>query len=372
MQQIEVCPECGVPKYITSEHSWLNNGDIVQSRNQKSRMIFIETENLDPLFKGIEQIIGMPIEHMVITAGRRAIRGYLRSFIPEKVRQKIKDREIDYGPIDYAFADIARINGIGSFESVERRYEQDEHDFDTISISEPHSIPLTVASHVGAIELLTGFDQSYKYEEVAPDTYHITVFPSPHPEELKKRLWFHPHEHVEGDVELAKCATCGGPEALSGYKWFPKRGIIVNKTTRRRMAIQGDVLLDPIFQELERELGAGIPRVVVEAQRRFTKSGFYTMDDISDEGDFRAQLAFRGLGNLKELSMKKTGLYLRLENVALPLIVMGIAQGFFEMGFGLDSTDIDWELTEEGNLEAEVKPMHEEHSKDFQDVGPRS
>ena len=365
MNDIEVCPECGVPEYITAEHSWLNNGDIVQSRNRQSRMIFIETENLDPPFKGIEQIIGMPIEHMVITAERRALRGYLKSFVPEEIRKKIRNREIDYGPIDDAFCDIARINGVGSFKRVESRYEQGEHDFDTVSISEPHSVLLDVASHVGAMELLTGFDQGYRYEEVSPDIYHITAFPSPHPEELKERLWFHPHEHVEGDIELAKCATCGGPEALSGYKWFPKRGIIVNKTTRRRMAIQGDVMLDPIFQELEQELGAGIPRVVVEAQRRFTRSGFYTMDDISDEGDFRAQLALRGLGNLKESSMKKTGLHMRLENV-------GLAQGFFEMGFGLDSTDVDWELSEEGDLEAEVKPTHEERSRDFQDIGPRS
>jgi hypothetical protein len=357
MSALEMCPECGVPRLITTEHIWLNNGDIVQSRNHSSRMIFIETENLDPLFQGIEQIIGTPIEHLVITAGRRAYRGYLRSYVPKEIREKIARNELDYEPIDAAFRDIGRLNGVGSYALVERRYERDEDDYDIVSISEPYSVPLTVSAHVGAIELLTGVDQSYTCEEKSPGLYFIRTFPSPHPEEMRERLWFKPHEHTDGDIELEACGECGGPRALSAYRWLPDRGIVVNTLTRRRMAIQGDVLLDPIFQELESELGDIVPRAVVEAQRRFTKSGFYTIDDITDEGDFRVQLALRGLGNLKELSMKRTGMHLRLENAALPLIVIGLAQGFFEMGFGIDATSVDWEILAGGTLEALVKPL---------------
>ena len=369
MNSLERCPECGLPQIVTSEHSWLNNGDIVQSRNHSSRMVFIETENLDPLFAGIEEIIGAPIEHMVITAGRRAYRGYLRSFVPEKVREKIRNREIDYEPIDAAFRDIGRINGVGSYKPVGRRYEQDENDYDTVSITEPHSVPLTVAAHVGAIELLTGVDQGFSYERMFPDLYHITSFPSPHSKELKERLWFHPHAHVDGDVELERCATCGGPKAMSSYQWYPDRGIVVNKVTRRRMAIQGDVLLDPVFQELQEELGDEVNRAVVEAQRRFTKSGFYTIEDITDEGDFRTQLALRGLGNLKELSMRRKGMRLRMENAALPLIIVGLAQGFFEIGFGTGATDVEWELSEDGGLEAEVTPRSQEGAERATDNG---
>jgi len=80
------------------------------------------------------------------------------------------------------------------------------------------------------------------------------------------------------------------------------------------------------------------------------------MDDITDEGDFRSQLALRGLGNLKQLEMKRKGMSMRLENVELPLMVIGQAQGFFEISFGVDTT-VDWELSEERDLEVEVKPI---------------
>ncbi len=112
------------------------------------------------------------------------------------------------------FRDIAGINGTGRYERVDVRYKRDEHDYDTVSISEPHSAPLAVSAHVGAVEILTGVEQGYAYEEKSPDFCHITTFPSPHPEELKERLWFRPHEHTDGDIELERCSTCGGPHLL--------------------------------------------------------------------------------------------------------------------------------------------------------------
>lgn len=353
---LELCPECGVPKIATTEHLWSNNGDIVHSRAQSTRIVFLETENLDPLFRGIEQIIGLPIERMVITSSRRAYRIYLHGFVPELIREKIQRKEIDYGPYEAAFRIVAGLNGYGRYEEVSYRYEQDEDDFCKERLTEPFCIPLNVAAHIGAIESLTGADQGYRYEEVSPGVYDLTVFPSPHLEALKKRLWFEPYQHLDGDVELEKCVTCAGPKALSNFQWHQDRGIIANRITGRRMAIQGNALLEPVFLELEEELGDAIPRAVVEAQRIFTKSGFYTFDDINDEGDFRTQLALRGLGNLKELTMKKKGMHMRLDNVALPLIVIGLAQGFYEMGFSIDSTDVGWELSEDGTLEMEVKP----------------
>ncbi len=246
----------------------------------------------------------------------------------------------------------------GNYQFLDFRYEQDEKDYNTARISESFSILMNVAAHVADIELLTGVDHGYTYVEVSPGEYNIHVFPSPHPEGLSKRMWSRPYEHVEGNVELERCATCSGPKLLSTCQWFPSRGVITNKVTRRRMAIQGNALLDPVFDELEAELGDAIPRAAVEAQRRFTKGGFYTMDDITDEEGFRMRLALRGLGNLKQLDMRRKGLHMRVENIALPLMVIGQAQGFYEMGFDLDSTEADWKISEEGDLEMEVKPSN--------------
>lgn len=107
-------------------------------------------------------------------------------------------------------------------------------------------------------------------EEVAPDTYDVTCFRSQRPEELEGRMRLEPYEPKEGRVELEECATCGAPKILGEYTWDFDSGVIRSDLTGRRMALVGMAFIDPVFMELERELGEKIPRVVVEAQRRFS------------------------------------------------------------------------------------------------------
>src|SRR4030042_4224783 len=119
------------------------------------------------------------------------------------------------------------------------------------------------------------------------------------------------------------------------------------------MAMLGPGMMDLLFAELERELGDTIPEVAVEAQRRFTKTGFYSIEQVSDEGDFRTQLALRGLGNLREIKMGPPGLFMRIDNVVGHLLTVGMVQGLFEMAFDVDSS-VEWALSEDGNREGEI------------------
>jgi hypothetical protein len=121
------------------------------------------------------------------------------------------------------------------------------------------------------------------------------------------------------------------------------------------MAVLGPTFLDPLFDELELELGDTIPRAVVEAQRRFVKTGFYSIEEVSNEGSMRTQFALRGLGNLRGIEMGKKGVRVRLDNAVMHLLVVGMIQGLFEMTFGVDS-NVEWELSEENDLLVEVTP----------------
>jgi hypothetical protein len=341
---------------ISEEYLWLDNGDIVQKRDQRDRIIFSECENLDPLFAGIENILGTPIEHIIIDCIRRTYRSYCRLFLPSNVDEMVREKKLDARSLDDGLAKLAIPMGVGKFEFVDMRIEGDDDDFYTSSISEPNSLPMCAACHCGAMEAILGRDQGIEYTETAPDTYNLKAFPSPHPEALKGRMRIERYDHAAGGLELERCATCGGPVALSDNRWFLKRGVVVNRTTRRRMAVMGPNQIDPIFRELELELGETIPRVVVEAQRRFTKKGFYAMDDYADAAEFRKGLALRGLGNPKELEIKKTGLRMRLENAVLHLMLVGMMQGIFDAALDLDST-VDWEISHQGDLDIEVKPV---------------
>lgn len=366
MQEITFCPECKVPDLFNTLQVWLSNGDVIQRSNPSHRLSFIECENIDPLYKNIGEIIGVPIEHMVINIASRAVESYLAPLMP----QEFKDTLLGMKPGDTVLREgcrqlidtlnevnttMAAINGSGRYEVLGYRYERDEADYSTIRVTNPYSVPLVVGSQAGHNASLVGGEHEIDYEEVSPGVYEMTSHWTVFDEELKERLKIKDYSPRQGDIELEGCPSCGTPLALSSFEWYLDRGIIKNPFTARRMAVVGRSTIEPIFDELEKELGGAIPRAVVEAQRRFVKTGFFSIGDVSKEGNFRDHLALRGLGSLREIKMGTKGLQARIGNSIMHLMVVGLVQGIFEMAFDVDSF-VEWELSEEGDLAMEVAP----------------
>jgi hypothetical protein len=355
---INVCPECGVPEVLIQRWFWLNNGDIVQGANQAVRLGFIECENLDPLFKQIGEIIGLSIEPLVVDITSRGAARFTRSFFPEAIREAIQTKQIGLENIIELILDTCHIMGYGRYENVDFRYERDEDDYSILRIEAPFSVPEAAGSIAGVLGGLMGGDYATTYEEISPGVYVFNTHwseDSEDREEREEKLELVSYSRENGDLELEKCATCGAPKALNAYGWDLDRGLIVNKINGHRMAILGPELLDTLFDVLEEELGETIPATVVEAQRRFTKTGFYSIEQVSDKGDFRTQLALRGLGNLREIRMGPPGLFMRISNAAGHLLTVGMVQGLFEMAFDVES-NVDWALSGNGNLEVQVSP----------------
>jgi hypothetical protein len=355
MTQILLCPECRVPEQFTMEHLWLNSGIIVQRNDPSSRLCFMECENLDPLYEGIGKSIGMPIDHMVIDIILKGTANYVGNIIPQEVKDTMKSEVLGAEVIIGALSTRAQLYGYGKYEFVGYRYEGDKDDYLTIRVTEPYSLLLCCGSLAGSIEAVMDIPQEAAYKEISPGVFEVKSCMSEHNKELKERLRIKKYLYQDGDMELERCSSCGGPKALSSYKWSLDRGIIANTGTARRMALIGPGALDPVFEELEKELGETIPHAVVEAQRRFVKEGFYSIEEISDEEAFRTQLALRGLGNLREMEIGANGLHMRIDNAAGHLMIVGLAQGLFDMAFDLDS-HVEWEVSENADLELEVSP----------------
>jgi hypothetical protein len=353
MAEIERCPECQVPTQTTTNHVWLAGGIIVQSNDRDHRMVIIECENLDPLYKGIEELIGVPIERIIIETKRRATSEYIGRLIPAEVKEMILKREMSVEPMIGALNVTSAVMGYGNTTLVAYRFEQDQDDFVTERISEPYSVPLWCGDLTGSTEAVTGMDNDVTYEMESADTMVVTTRPAEHPPEFQERLQVKSYGFTEGGLELERCPSCGGPAALSAFAWHGERGVIISRETGRRVAMLGPAYQDAIFDELERELGDTIPRVIVEAQRRFVKTGFYSIKEIRDEEGFRKQFALRGLGELREMEMGERGLEVNIRNAALHLMVVGLMQGYFETATGSES-EAAWEMHEDGTLSLEI------------------
>ncbi len=357
MPEMETCPRCGLPLYVSSQHVWTKNGVIRSRRDEKQRLVFFECGNLDPLFDGISELIGVPIERLVIDASRRSTREYMRHVVPDDVKEMIRGKEIELKPVFDSTFTIWRAMGYGKLSLLDVKYEGGGDDFISVLAERPYSVPLAVGNFAGSLEAVMGKEPGVEYEETSPGVYRITVFESENPVELKSRLRWREYGkgHKEGDFDPERCPACEAPLALREFKWDPVNGSIRSSLTGRRMVMTGPSMIDPVFDDLQDELGEAIPRVVVEAQKRFVKSGFFAVEEVISEANMREKLAIRGLGYLRYLRMGKRGVELKMENVALPLLGVGLAQGLFERAFRMES-EVDWELDDEGDLLVEVLP----------------
>jgi hypothetical protein len=351
----DVCPECQVPDLLVQQQEWLNNGDIVQKANPAARIALVDCQILDPVFENIGDIIGVSIEHLIMNIAARANQRYLEGIIPPQVKEMIKGGQLDTSIMIESIASLAHVSGYGRYEWLGHRFEGDSDDYASERAIKPHSLPLAAGGFGGAVAASVGGEHKVTYEVEAPEVYIFTSRHTEYPEVLKEKLQFIPFEHRDGDVVLERCATCGGPKALSDYRWIQEEGLIVNRQTGKRLAMLGPAMMDPIFRALESELGEDINRVVVEAQRRFVKTGFYSPDMLDSEEAFRQELALKGLGNLKSLAMSASGLRMRLDNACLPLLTIGQVQGIFEMRQGADS-EAEWEISAAGDLDLVVTP----------------
>ncbi len=346
----ELCPECGVPSYFSSQHRWLNNGDIVNSMLEHERLTFVEFEFFDHVVRELERVLGISIERIVIATSQAAVRMYIESLLPDGVGDMIRAGTLSLTSLHEGLIEVAALSGFGRYVDREIRYEQDEDDHYTVRITRPFSVLLCAATHGAAFEAMLGYDHDIRYTQVDKDIYDITAFPSQHPEDLRSRLAPRRYEHRDGDLELERCGTCGAPKGLMEYVWDVEEGTITSKATGRRLFTSGPNLIMPIFEELEKELGEEIPAMLVNAVRDYAGGGLLPRELLQDEAAFRFQLALRGLGNLEYLRADAGGLRMRLRNPCLSLVVVGIVQGMYDDLFGVRSR-AEWSLDEAGDLE---------------------
>jgi hypothetical protein len=358
MPDIDICPECRVPRHITSEHVWLGNGVIGSKRDETHRLVFFESGILDPVFEGIGKAAGRPIKDLVINASRLSTREYVSRMLPADVRSMVQNRELDVQLVINSAFLMWQIMGYGRITIKELRYEQDEDDFITALIDKPYSAPLSLGNFAGSIEAWSEAAPLIEYKKVSPITYEVTISHDLHPPEHRKKLGWkgYKRELKPGDIELDRCSTCEGPKYLSEFQWDLDSGVIRSTSNGRRMVMIGPSMIDPILDELEAELGETIRHVVIETERQFVKTGFVSVEDLVDEEYIRKRIALRGLGNISNIEIDEKCVRIRMENAALHLMGVGIAQGIFEMAFNVQS-EVDWEFSDDGVLEIEVRPM---------------
>jgi hypothetical protein len=358
-----------VPLMISGGHKWESNGVIALAMSPRNRMVFYESENIDNLFRGIGQLVGMPIENIVIESRRRETRRYIhKAFavnlkdVPELAREGLRegnlsgDSESGRKMMEIAremnvnINNIGRIYGYGDISLSEGWESGEGFPWRTQIIGPPYSLPLYAADMLGSVEAIEEDDLRVEYEEIGDGICKVDAYPGSHPIELKERLRRRTYDFKSGDISFERCPGCGLPFEVDRCTWGLDAGTITDPETGRRMAIFGPSSLEAVLDDLETELGEAIPEAVIRSQRDYVK-GFVGEDNWKQDAiSFRRLIASRGLGNLTGFEGNRTSLKVTIENSCLHLLMAGTAQAMVEMVYGRESSVCEWSLAGDGDL----------------------
>jgi len=374
MERIEVCGKCGVPLMVCGGLNWEANGLISLASSPRNRMVFFESETMDQLFKGIEELIGMPIGHIVIESRCRETKRYIERAFPPEMRKSVErmggveaDRGLAITPeeretllatiraITLSVIDISRVYGYGDQKPGDLWESGDDYPWRTQVIRNPYSLLFIAADNLGSVEACEVASMRVRYEKTGENTYKLEAYPGEHPVELKERLKRKRYEFKPGEIRYERCPECGIPLEVARRRWDLEEGTITDPDTGRRMAIFGPSAVDAIFEDLESELGEAIPETVIEAQRRYIKSAWGVDQWNRDGSTFQHMIALRGLGNLVSFDGDRTHLTLKIENSCLHLPMVGTIQALVELAYRAESSTCEWELAEDGDLIITVK-----------------
>jgi hypothetical protein len=372
---MDLCKKCGVPLKVSSSLRWESNGVISMADSPMNRMVFFESETLDGVFRGVERLIGAPIEHIVIESRRRETRRFIERTFHPQIREAMKRIvEVDASP-DAAIAleergvllamaksvmqsinDFGMVYGYGDYGAGGTWDTEDSYPWRTQTVTNPYSVPFIAADNLGSVEACEGTDMRVDYQETDANTYEMKIYPGEHPIALNKRLKRNRYEFKPGDIQFERCSECGVPLELSRRKWGQLgAGTIVDLATGRRMAIFGSIGVDSIFEDLKSELGDAIEDTIVDAQRRYIKTAWGSDNWKRAGSDFQHVVALRGAGNIVEFEGDRTHLDLTVQNSCFHLPMVGTVQGLVELVYGVDSSSCEWEITDDGDLNISVK-----------------
>ncbi len=369
MADIELCGSCGVPRLISSVFTWENSGIISISYSPGARMVFYESGNIDNVFRGIEELIGIPIEHIVMERKRRDTRRFMErvfsqeaerlssilggrtadkvSVVEESMRQEI----LDLGEaVNSQATAIGMVYGYGGIRFSDLWELWDSFPWRTQIIHNPYSIIFFSADMLATVEAFEQKHMRVKYEKVGGDIYLLAVHPGEHPLELKERLKRKGYEIKPGDISHELCPRCGVPLDVARCRWDLEKGVITDLLTARRMAFFDPAAMDAVFGDLEAELGESVPDAIIEAQRRYGKLSMSAESWRRSGYDFKSWAALRGLGNITSFKADEKRVTLTLENPSMHLALVGMAQALYELAWGADSSTAEWSRTEDGDL----------------------
>ncbi|MDD5448296.1 MAG: hypothetical protein PHO53_03930 [Actinomycetota bacterium] len=297
---MKTCKSCGFPLKFARYFEWRNDGSILSTdtTGTASRITFLPDGELENIFHGLSQSIGLPVDPFLIEA-QKQIGKELLANLPLRYAQLIPSSRF-FRP---QFAVKLAVRLISSdFASLGDGIVRVEYyragKALVLRVKNPCLIPLTVGSASSIYESIENMPSSNIRYGMEGEDLVIWLSPSREKPEREKRLYLEPVTPSKGNLEYKRCQNCNVPFwASETLEWDMKSGIIRNKKTSLREAIVSVQSINAILRELSSELGDEVRDILYEKQKDHEKNSLETQRELKENWEeILLSMAFRGLG----------------------------------------------------------------------------
>jgi hypothetical protein len=251
------CKGCGIPKLFCWGNRWTDDGILESQPIGMRRLIMMERELMMGIFQGLEERLGVSIEHLIFEAKRKDAVLYVSDLLPP-----LLGRFVRLSPLRrFAYMVMikqAALIGLGKARMLE--YEPGRRLVGRIS--PVYCKALFTGDVFGAFESIEGVKAKHNYGEIGDDLFFNIEPWEDAPEEGR----LEPEEGivVPATANYFRCDVCGLPREISFLRWEPETGKIIDSRTGEWVFIQGIGALNAVYRELEEELGEEIPHLVAD------------------------------------------------------------------------------------------------------------
>ncbi len=351
------CKSCGVPLNYSKHISWTPDGTIVARKFPNLRLFFIEIDELLNLLHSIVELLGVPIENLIIESERPIGKRILEMYVPgaylaltRKVPNILTRGPAARWTFEWIY-NIARAMGYGSAKLLTFEGRKGC----TVRLRNPCSIPLIAGDGLALFKVFLNANMKVSWEKENGTTF-MEFRPTeekPYDVPLPFRV------PIPGNVEYERCRRCGVPLLVSElFEWDLDNGIITNRDTDHRESFLSVEGINAIILELEKELGEEILYKIAQRQLEMLRDRLdnYILKRRRGILELFEDMRVRGMGNPVEIDEIGRYLRVRVENPFNDALVAGRIAGYFEAVEGVRSR-FNWVSSEEGYVVVGVEPL---------------
>ncbi|MBU1672349.1 MAG: hypothetical protein KKF41_10335 [Actinobacteria bacterium] len=349
------CRGCGFPVPYGRFLQWTSDGTILGKDKGRTRLVYLEVDEMRHLYAGVSSWIGVPIDRIIYRAEKEVGRRFIETLLPAIISRMPRGHfRPEWGVKATAGYVLNYMSGLGMGHAEVFDYQSGRSS--RVRIVNPHVMALIAGDAAGVFGNLERVPVEARWERIKTEEYYLYIEKEEGAQATPaiERLGLEEKGYLPGKVEFDAC-KCGVPLDVTRNIYLDlEKGILVNRVTGLREVALPVPSFDAVFREFTREFGADLPATMEDLEQEYARENSAVRYLAGTRGPesmmtILSDFPWRGIGNPVAAGPVQGGLQVVIENPFHAGVVAGRVAGLYEAWTGTQ-VGVSWQEDAPGRL----------------------